>query len=129
MRECDRSVIAQKHRALYHVAKLSNVAWPGILPHQIQSFARKHGHRNLSGLAADFGNEMDRQALYLVDPLAQGRNDDRNSVQAKEEILPEGASGNFLLQVSVRRSDEAHVDRAGLDASDAKNDALLQDAK
>ena len=43
-------------------------------------------------------------------PLAQRRNEDREDVEPVEQVLAERALRDRLLQVLVRRGDQAHVD-------------------
>ena len=61
--------------------------------------------------------------------LAQRGQADRHDVEPVEEVLAERALRDELLQIAVRRRDEAHVDADRLDAADALELALLQRAE
>src|SRR5262249_14103705 len=62
-------------------------------------------------------------------PLAKRGQADRHHVEAVEEVFAEGALRDELLQIAVRRGDEADVDAHRLDAADALELALLQRAQ
>ena len=50
----------------------------------------------------------DRGNVFL--PVAERRNADRKHVEPVEEILAEPALADELLEASVRRGDDSHVD-------------------
>ena len=54
---------------------------------------------------------------------------DGDHVQPGEQILAKQALLDRLLEIAVRRRDEPHVDAQRLDAADALERALLQDAQ
>ena len=61
--------------------------------------------------------------------LTERREADRDDVESVEEILAERALRDQLLQIAVRRCDEADVDAHRLDPADALELALLERAK
>src|SRR4051812_4381559 len=65
----------------------------------------------------------------LVDALAERRDAERDAPDAEEEVLPERLQLYFLAEVAVRREDEAHVDGPRLQAADAQDLAVLDDAQ
>ena len=73
--------------------------------------------------------EVIREQQHVGLPLAQRRDEDREDVQAVEQVLAEGAGGNRVLEVGVGRGDEADVDLDRLDAADPLELALLQHAQ
>src|SRR5262249_33797165 len=66
------------------------------------------------------------QALDLARPLAERRNRERHSVQAKEQILPKRSAHHFALEIAVGRRDEADVDALRLERAEALHLFFLQ---
>ena len=62
-------------------------------------------------------------------PLAQRRDEDREDVQAVEQVLAERAGGNRVFEVLVGRGDQPDVDLDRLDAAEPLELALLQHAQ
>jgi hypothetical protein len=61
--------------------------------------------------------------------LTQRGQSNGNDVEPIKQVFAEGALCDELLEIAVRRRDEAHVDVNGLDATDALELALLQRAE
>ena len=65
----------------------------------------------------------------VLAPLAQRRHVDRDDVQPVEEVLPERARPDALLQILVRRGDDAAVDPHRPAVAYALKLAVLQDVQ
>ena len=65
----------------------------------------------------------------VVTALAQRRQVERDDVQAVVEIAAEVSGANLLVEVAVRRRDDARVDRNRLGRADGNHFALLQHAE
>src|SRR5262245_14386691 len=72
-------------------------------------------------------NECPRQTRNVVNALAQGRDPDREYVQAIVQVLTEAVVSHRLNQVSMRRGHNAHVDSSRALATKALDDAFLED--
>src|SRR5438477_533832 len=71
--------------------------------------------------------EEARERLDLFDAMPERRNDDRDPVQTKEEILPKTPAQALRLEIAVGGGDEANVDRARLERAHPEHLALLED--
>src|SRR5205807_8368058 len=69
------------------------------------------------------------QRLYVFAALGQRREVNLDRVEAEEEVLAEAARGDLLLEVGVRRRDDAHVRAPRLRRADALELAGLQHAQ
>src|SRR6266852_2734807 len=61
--------------------------------------------------------------------IAQRRNEEGNYVQAVEEILAEGAAGDFLFEIFICGGDDAHIYMESLIGADAFEALLFEDAE
>jgi hypothetical protein len=73
--------------------------------------------------------EVLRERHEIQRSLAQRRDREVRDVKAIVEILPESSVGDRLLEVRVRRHDEAHVNGNGPPRPDPHHLVLLQDAQ
>ena len=64
--------------------------------------------------------------LRVAGALAQGRNRDRDLVEAEVEVLAEGAVLHHLREILVGRGEHPHVDRDRLASADPLDHAVLQ---
>src|SRR4029078_7771674 len=83
----------------------------------------------LDRLGGGADQEVLRQRQGVVRAIAQRRQVNVNHVQPVKEILPEGAVGEVLFQVTVGGGDDAHVDLLAARRAQRANLALLQDAQ
>src|SRR4029450_5002600 len=79
-----------------------------------------------SGSRRESIDEMLDQKADVLAPFSQGWNPDREDVQAVEQVLPKAPLRDLYLQVPVRGTDDANVDRQGLAASDPLELLFLQ---
>ena len=73
--------------------------------------------------------EVARDLEHVVAARAQRRHFDRKDAQAVEQVLAKAAVGDGLLEIAVRRRDDAHVDRVRAVVADPLVLALLQHAQ
>src|SRR4029079_11896826 len=74
-------------------------------------------------------DEAPDQQLDVLDPFAQQRHVQRKDAQPVVQILAKGAVGQQLLEVAMRRGDDADVDGDRPRASQALDLALLEDTQ
>src|SRR5207245_1149303 len=107
------------------VAQLAHVAGP-VGVHQ--DLERLRG--DAVELAVVGGRELRDEAPHqerdVRPPLAQRRQIDVEDVEAVEEVVPEAAQGDLLLQGLVGRGDDAHVHLDRLRAADAEEGTVLE---
>src|SRR5690606_34770065 len=70
-----------------------------------------------------------RKERDVVAPLAERRDVERDDVEAVVQVAPEGALAHLVLEVAVRRGDDADVDGDGLRRADGHDLALLERAE
>src|SRR4029077_2984714 len=70
-----------------------------------------------------------RNARHGGFAISERRQFDRDDVQSIEEIFAEPPRFDFLVELLVRRRDDAHVDLQGFISADALERALLQEAQ
>ena len=105
----DRAVpLAKDQHPLDHVAKLADVAGPA---HRVQ---HRHGvvgqvaQRQPLGRVELFDEAAGERADILA-PVAQGRDRDRDDVQAVVKLLPEAADLDLVGEIAVGRAEDAQV--------------------
>src|SRR6185503_7924947 len=93
--------------------------------------APRNGAESLVGvlLAIELREEVLRKELDVSVPIAQRRQDDREHVEAVEEVFAELPVLDGLLRRAIARRDHAHVDRDRLVAADPDQRAGLEHAK
>ena len=118
----------EDERALHEVLELAHVAGPVVrlerAPGVLADPRRAAVHRRRVAREEVQGERTD-----LLAPLAQRRQLDREDREPVVEVRAERAARDHLLEVAVRRGDDAHVDLDRLRAADALDDALLQHAQ
>ncbi len=128
IRKAELVALAHDNGTIDRVLKLADVAGPLEL--------RQMGHR----LAADAANEtvffgaeprqkVPQQMRDVFAPHPQGRNRQRQHVEAVEQIFAELSALDPLQQLAVGRRDDADVDLARLAPADRLHRAFLQRAK
>src|SRR5437870_7104605 len=123
--ELDDGRLGQDHAALDDVLALTHVARP---PVGVQG-GQRLGRKPLDSLVEPSvvaPDEMIDEQRDVLDALAQRRHHDRHYVEPVVEIFAEGAAADGLLEVRVRRGDEAHVDLDRPGAADPLDLALLE---
>src|SRR4029079_7855683 len=120
--------IADEHRALDAVFKLTHIARPVI--------SRQHINRRsrntldiLVMLTSEFFKEMIRKQQHIRLSLPDRRHEDRKDVEPVEEVFAERAFLNSFLQFFVRSRNQPNIDLHGFDAAKTLELALLQHAQ
>ena len=106
--DAQRARIEDQH-ALDHVLQFAHVAGPVVL---LEGFERLFAdlHARAAVLAAELGEEFADQERDVLLALAQRRHEERNDVEAVEEVFAEVALGDLLFEILVGGGDEADVD-------------------
>src|SRR5690606_26833456 len=115
----------QDHGALDDVLQLADIPRP-VVALQQRGLLPRERERRVAELLAGALEEMACELHDVVAALAQRRDVDREHAEAIVEILAEAPRLDFLLEVSVRRRDEADVDGMRAIVADALVLALLQ---
>src|ERR1700730_1442703 len=124
-----RAGIARKdHRSLEGVAKLADVAGPGV--------RRQHAARSVAqlrvGSAMDYAERYEKvfgEKQNISAALAERRNREHQDIQPKKKILAETAGLDGSGKIHVGEGDEARFDMQRLGSTEAFERALLQDAQ
>ncbi len=124
----DGPAAGQQHGALHEVLELAHVAGPVVALEPLLGF-RGEGQQVHAVALAEVGHEVPGQEDHVVAALAQGGQPQGDDVQAVEEVLPELAGLDRLLDVAVGGGQHAHVHAHGLHAAHAVDLALLQHAQ
>lgn len=102
-----------QHGALDDMLELADIAWPRMIEQRLQRPGIEAGDVLSIPLRLQ-PEKMCGKQRDVVAPLAQWRQPDFHGVQTEEEILPEAARGDFVLDRGVRGGDEPDVDLACL---------------
>ena len=76
-----------------------------------------------------YAHEITSQDGNVFAPLAQGRHEEGDDVQAIEQILSETAACNFVLQILVCCGDHANIDAYGGRSADRLETLFLDGAQ
>src|SRR5947209_835120 len=77
----------------------------------------------------DFSDEVRCEKWNIVAPLAQGRQDERDDVQAIVEIAPESATLDLFLQITIAGSNQSNINLKRLCSADSFKGALLKNTQ
>ena len=113
---------------LEHVAELAHVPHPGVVAEQVQRPVR-HRLNALAVALGELADEVGCEEHQIVAPLGEGRKPDGHHREPVVEVLAEPPLGDRLLEVAVRRGDQAHVHGDRLPAADPFDLALLDGAE
>src|SRR5205823_4966753 len=119
---------AEDDGALNRVLKLAHVAGP-IVSRETLARLRSEARHLAFELRAVLRCEVVGEQRYVVPSLAQRGHLEGDDVESVVQVLTKAALFDRLLQVPVRRSDDAHVNSYGARAADALELALLKDAQ
>ena len=106
-------------------AQLAHVARPAILPQQVEGRAAQ-AHLAALVFGAELADEGVGHQDDVAGALAQGRQVQGDDVESLVEVQAEASLAHHLLEVAVRRGDDAHVDGDRLVATHALNAALAE---
>ena len=114
------------HQPLDDVAQLAHVTRPAVL------LNRAHGTRleafdAPAVLARELRHEVICEPRDVFLPLAQRRNEDRNDVETKVQIVSEPSGPDLRLEIFVGRRQHARVDLDPRRPSDRLHGLLLKD--
>ena len=118
----------QHHRALDDVLQLADVARPVVFLQQIQRLGGQLEVGLLVFLAVLLEEVLDQQRDVVL-ALAQRRQLHGDDVQPVVQVLAELAFVHHVAQIDVGRGDDPDVDLDRLDAAEAHELALLDDAQ
>src|SRR5262249_22225748 len=119
---------AQDRGPLEDIAELAHVARPAVAAKALPRVARDPGWRPAQA-AAVLREKRVRQRQYVIAPLAQRRQPNREDVQPIVQVLAKETLRDGLLQIAVRRRDDARVSFEHACAAKALELAFLQDAE
>src|SRR5712691_4693664 len=111
MSNLDLATRGQHHRALDDVLELAQIAGPRIALEEVERFRGEAVHA-LVDLGLGLAKEMMGEHGNVLGPVAQRRKGDGERVEAVEEILPELADGERLLEITIGGGDDAHPNLA-----------------
>src|SRR5450830_213959 len=130
-----RKVVGVENAAVTHedgpldaVLQLANVPRP-VIAHEDVDRRRRDTPHVLAMPRRVLLDEVVRQEGDVGAPVAQGRQEDREHVEAVEKILAEAPLRHRGFEVPVRRGHEADVDRNRMKAAEPFELPLLQDAQ
>src|SRR5206468_8669965 len=122
------AVVREGHRALDLVLQLADVSRPRIAAEELERLHPHRGHgaaRPPAGLA----QEVVGEGGDVLNPLAKGREADREDVEAVVEVAAEATGGHIGLEIGVGGGYDADVHPATPRAPDPPNLSLLQHPK
>src|SRR5207245_3627017 len=110
-------VLGEDEGAVDQVLQLAHVAGPIVAAQPVQRGAREL----LAGivLLVEQREEVLGEQVYVLPPVAQRGQRDREHVEPVEQVLTELALGDRFLRLAVGGRDHAHVRGEGLVAADA----------
>jgi hypothetical protein len=118
----------EDHRALDDVLQLPHVARPGVANQGVHD-RRWDGLDPPAHPPGEPLGEMAHQTRDVLRAIAQGRQHEREDVQAVVEVTAEAAVSDHLGQVAVGGRHQAHVHPKRLGAAQALELLLLEHAK
>src|SRR5712692_302732 len=108
----DASLGTHDDQSFHEIPQFAHVSRPGI--------PKKNFHGGVAELSrflaiggAELPQEIVRQRGDVFFAISKGRNIEGNDVQSIKEILAKGTARDFLLEILVGCSDNAHVDAGG----------------
>jgi hypothetical protein len=124
-----RAVAGDEPRAFDHVAKLAHVARPRVRSQEDDRIGRDLRGRVHACAPASIVEQRERQRLDVFRSLPKRRDPEREAIEAVVEIPPERPPRHLLLEIAVRRGQEADVDRARLGRTHARYLTVLDHAQ
>ena len=115
----------QDHRALEHIAQFADVPRPAVRDERVARVVVEPRGRTAHGLAQLLQELLGKQR-HIVEAVPQRRQQNVEHLQAVVQVLSEIASLDRLLQVAVRRSNDAHVRFLRADPAEPLELALLE---
>ena len=124
----EQRVLGHDHRALHLVLELADVARP-VPVVQCGERGRGEALERPAVVAAELREEVMREQRRVAVARGEARDADDDLGEAVEQILAETTGGDHLVEVLVRRADDADVDGDRLAPADPLDDALLEEAQ
>ena len=109
------------------IFQLARIAWPRVPADQyVNCLSAQHGIGQTETLSINFEKIL-RQGQHVARPLAQWRNVQGGNLEAVIKIFAETSCGNGILQIHVRCSHNANVNRNRTARTEPHDLTLLQD--
>jgi hypothetical protein len=124
----DRPTAGEHDAALDRIAKLAQIARPGIPEEHVERLGAERRRRSTEPRVRGIGKAR-RQRLNLAPSLAQRRNTNRQAVETKVEVASKASGFDVGFEVAVGRADEANVDALGPRRADAAHLAVVERAQ
>src|SRR5574342_967235 len=118
----------ENHGPLDDVLQLAYVPGPAVGGQPVQD-VRTQGAHGLPHLRRVEHGEMPGETRDILPPLSQGREIDREDVEAVVKVRAEAPLAHGPLESAIRGRDQPHVHRQRLRPADALELALLQNAQ
>jgi hypothetical protein len=109
----------QDQHALDQIAQLAHVAGPVVLAQRVERVGIISTWGRPYCCAELLQEFLDQQRNVFL-AVAQRRHEERDHVEAVEEVFAEVAAGDLLFEVLVGGGDDAHVDVDGMDRADGE---------
>ena len=124
----DHLPVAHQHRPLEDVFQLPDVAGP-VIAHEHVDGGRRDALDDLTVLVRELLEEVIGEQQQVGFALAERRHEDGEHVEPIVEVLAEGILRDGLLEILVRRGEQAHVGLDRFGAAQPLELALLQHAQ
>src|SRR5262249_10606708 len=118
----------EEERADEDALELAHVPGPRMIEHRRERFVRDANGRTLP-LGARGAEEGLREIGDLGFALAERRDRERESADAKIEIRAEASAANLGREIAIGRREDAHVDDLSFSPADAHHAPILEHAK
>ena len=109
-----RLALRKQDRPFKHVPELAEVARPGIVRKHAEHFRSERQVR-----IAEAGEDVFAEPRYVLGPLPEWREDDREHAYPVIEVFPETAGFGFLEQIAVCGAQEPKIAPADLVFADS----------
>lgn len=122
------AILLEDADAVGEVAQLTDIPWPAIALEELSSLGRQTQGRHVVALGAHRSEETEEQG-DILHTATQGRHLDGYGIETEEEVFAEAATLDSLLQIHIRRSDDAHIGLLGLACPDGDEFPRLEDTQ
>jgi hypothetical protein len=109
------------------VAKLAHVAWPAVRPDDVERFWQNLGQTFEREVARRLADQHGDERFDLGRAITERWNGHRNAVETEVQVFAEETVLDLLLEISVRRGNEADIERPNLETADARDLARFED--
>src|SRR5262245_25283358 len=120
--------VGENGRPLDHVLQFADVSGP-IVVRQLRRLIHPQSQSRTTQAVRGQLHEMASEERYVVSPLAERWDVNREDTEPVEEVLPEPAGFHFPRQIAVGGRDEASVHAPRMVLADALDAAVLRGAE